>query len=216
MMRKLILMTLLSTSFSFAQTVDQREMLNSQIEQREEKLEYRARNILVGRGNRPHGLFVGVEGYVLFADMITEGDMAIAYDWANQTLSKEQLELLKWKRKFNGTTIDYWDMRRVLLNGKGSIDTEKWSAEKNGLLSATYEYIRTYLDYFSYTSKMKNLVKNNFKAVLTNEELSRLGWDKSERLPPLNDILKTDRHVKKLRETNMIDPKEAMRRGMKK
>ena len=67
--------------------------------------------------------FLGKDGYALFADKYYEGNMLKAYTNLSAVLDKKIKRELEWQQ-FNGTTIEFRNLRSKILDSKGNIKTE--------------------------------------------------------------------------------------------
>ena len=82
----------------------------------------RQKTILDEQGNiRPE--YIGIEGYIFFADKYTNGNMRKAFLYCSEVLNTEQLRDLGWKR-FPGSTQQFKDIISLVLNSDGSVNSE--------------------------------------------------------------------------------------------
>ncbi|MCY4321985.1 MAG: hypothetical protein OXC37_06270, partial [Bdellovibrionaceae bacterium] len=107
--------------------------------------------------------YMGMEGYIKFADEYYNGQMQKAYMNISAILTKKQLQVLGWQQ-FQGTTIEYGEIRDEILNKEGEIRAEYIGME--GYVKFAEEY---------YNGQMLKAYMN-ISAILTKKQLQVLGW----------------------------------------
>ena len=104
------------------------------------------------------------EGYPLFADEYFDGKMDKTFQNVSAVLSKKEMELLGWQQ-FQGSTEEFHQLRGKLFNPDGSI--------KRQYIGQTEGYPLFADEYFD--GKMQQIFIN-VSAVLSKQEMRRLGW----------------------------------------
>ena len=107
--------------------------------------------------------FLGMEGYVSFAEQYYESRMQRSFRNTSAVLSKEEMDELGWQA-FQGTVAEYRATRNAILDDNGNLRKEFLGME--GYVAFAKEY---------YESKMQQAFMNT-SAVLSKREMNNLGW----------------------------------------
>ena len=105
-----------------------------------------------------------MEGYPLFADEYFDGKMQKTLQNVSAVLSKQEMELLGWKQ-FQGSTEEFRQLRGKLFNPDGSIK-RRYIGQMEGYPLFADRY---------FNGQMQQIF-TNVSAVLSSQEMRRLGW----------------------------------------
>ena len=107
--------------------------------------------------------FLGMEGYVAFAEKYHESKMKLAFINISAVLSQKEMDKLGWQQ-FSGTIEKYYATRNWIMDENGKIREEFIGME--GYAAFAEEY---------YESRMQPAFSNT-SAVLSKSEMDELGW----------------------------------------
>ena len=151
--------------------------------------EFRAlRNKILNKDGNVKEEYVGMEGYALFSEKETEGNMLKTFINVSAVLNKAEFERLGWQG-FQGTVSEFRVFRNKILNNSGNVKEEYVSMDGYALFSEKET-----------EGKMRKAFQN-VSAVLNKAEFERLGWQSfqgivSEFRAFRNKILNKDGNVK--------------------
>ena len=112
---------------------------------------------------KPREEYLGMDGYVLFAETHYDGDMKKAFQNVSVVLSKSEFKKLGWQA-FHGSTEEFKDLREKVLDESGEPREEYLGMDGYALFAETH--------YVGYMQK----AFQNVSSVLSKSEFKKLGW----------------------------------------
>ena len=153
------------TYINISAVLSKRQMreLNWQAFQGSTKSYRKARSQILTDNGVIRSEYKNLEGYILYTDIFSDGNMKKAYRNTSAVLDKRQMRELGWQA-FQGSTEDYRKAQMQILDSEGKIRSE-------------YRGIEGYILYAdrSYEGDMQKAY-TNISAVLDKSQMQELGW----------------------------------------
>ena len=141
---------------------------------------FELRNKLLKKSGELKEKYIGMKGYVAFADKYYQGNMAKTYVNVSAVSEKREMNRLGWQQ-FQGKTEDFFELRNKLLNESGELKEEYLGMKGYAAFADKY-----------YQENMARTF-HNVSAVSEKREMNRLGWQqfrgKTEEFFQLKDKL---------------------------